>query len=190
MIYKLYNKGFISEYTRSYYCCKFMCSEKYLPKNWESISKEWISCWHGTKFKNIESIIENGLKLPGTKLKDGTITPYTTYIPLEKEISGIKNWENAIFASSNILTALNYSDEFHGLVEVKIKPNSFTKHKTEYIYQFFEKHGTSIGSATDIDDIFRISCEKDIIVISITFICKGSRFIEFIEDIHDGYIEI
>lgn len=185
MIYKLHNKGFISDYIKGYYRFKFICSKKNLPQNWEIISKDWITAWHGTKFKNIESIIENGLKLPGTVLKDGTITPYTTYIPKGKEVSGIKNWDNAIFVSGNILTALEYSDEFHTILEVKIKPNSFTKHKTSYIYHFFENHSHSIiGSETDIDDIFRITSEKNIMVISITFFNDEKKFIEFQGNYH------
>ena len=43
----------------------------------------------------LESIVENGLKLPGTKLKDGKIQKPKD-IPLKNEVFGIKNWENAI----------------------------------------------------------------------------------------------
>ena len=84
-------------------------SKKNLPKNWDIISKNWISAWHGTKFKYLESVVENGLKLLGTQLKDGNFTQNPVYIPLKNEVFGIKNWQNAIFASQNIYYALNYS---------------------------------------------------------------------------------
>ena len=87
---------------------KFIFSQKNSDINY----KNWIPAWHGTKFKYLESIAENGLKLPGTKLKDGTYTPKPKDIPLVNEIEKIKNWENAIFASQNIYFALNYCDKF------------------------------------------------------------------------------
>ena len=154
-----------------------MCSKRILPKNWDIISKKWISAWHGTKFKYLESIVENGLKLPGSKLKDGKYTPKPKDIPLKDEVSGIKHWENAIFASQNIHFAIHYSDEINdhnkedytGLVEVKIRPNSFTKHRSKFIVYCLGDH-YSIGGDEEIDDIFRISSEEDIIVTSITFI--------------------
>ena len=108
LIYKLYNKGFISDYfeikkdifTDKNYIRKnevavkkFICSRKNLPTNWDIISKNWISAWHGTQFEYLESIVENGLKLPGSRLKDGKYVPKPKDIPLKDEVSGIKNWE-------------------------------------------------------------------------------------------------
>ena len=90
VISKLYKKGLISDYIQidgidksdfrfpygieKIMVKKFICSKKNLPKNWDIISKNWISAWHGTKFEYLESVVENGLKLPGTLLKDGTFT--------------------------------------------------------------------------------------------------------------------
>ena len=197
LISKLYNKGLISDYIEikdefKYFDSekggntkigvvvkKFICSKKILPKNWDIISKKWIPAWHGTKFEYLESIVENGLKLPGSKLKDGKYTPNPKDIPLKDEVSGIKHWENAIFASQNIQFAIHYSDEINynnwydytGLVEVKIRPNSFTKHKSKFIVTCFGGHfSIDNWSNNEIDDIFRISSEEDIIVTSITFI--------------------
>jgi hypothetical protein len=155
----------------------FRFTRKILPKVWEIISKKWIPAWHGTQFKYLESIVENGLKLPGSKLKDGKYTPNPKDIPLKDEVSGIKHWENAIFASQNILFAIHYSniisydnyEDYTGLVEVKIRPNSFTKHRSKFIVYCLGDH-YSIGGDEEIDDIFRISSEEDIIVTSITFI--------------------
>ena len=193
LIYKLYNKGFISDYfeikkdifTDKNYIRKnevavkkFICSRKNLPTNWDIISKNWISAWHGTQFEYLESIVENGLKLPGSRLKDGKYVPKPKDIPLKDEVSGIKNWENAIFASQNIKFAIHYSNgiddkkmfDYTGLVEVKIRPNSFTKHKSKFIvYSFLGHYSIDYGNE-QIDDIFRISSEDDIVVTSITFI--------------------
>ena len=189
IISKLYKKGLISDYIQidgidnsdiwfpygieKIMVKKFICSKKILPKNWDIISKNWIPAWHGTKFEYLESVVENGLKLPGTLLKDGTFTQNPIYIPLKNEVFGIKNWQNAIFASPNIYYALNYSElvdsEWKGIIEVKIKPNSSSKHKSKFIIKYFASHYTPIES-TEIDDIYRISSEKDIVIISITFI--------------------
>ena len=98
------------------------------------------------------------------------------------EIEKIKNWENAIFASEKIQLALNYSDkidDFKGLVEVKIKPKSYTSHKSSYIAKFVFGHFLEEGEDENIDDILRISSEKNIIVTSIIFISnKGEYHIE------------
>ena len=41
---------------------------------------QWITAWHGTNYKYLDSIIKYGLQPPETKLEDGTITPKTKYI--------------------------------------------------------------------------------------------------------------
>ena len=58
---------------------------------------DWIPAWHGTLFKNLESIIKYGLRLPETKLKNGKLTPKPTCSP--DNVCGIKNWDKAIFAT-------------------------------------------------------------------------------------------
>jgi V8-like Glu-specific endopeptidase len=176
LINKLYHKGLIYDYFQmegkysNIILKKFVCSKIIYQPNWKYISKYWISAWHGTDFYNLESIVENGLKIPGTKLKNGIITQSPTYIPLKDQLFGIKNWENAIFASPSIKCALSYSDDiiWKGLVEVKINPNGFTKHKSKYINSYINGHPDF--PEEKIDDIYRISSEKDIIVLSITFV--------------------
>ena len=196
LLSKLYNKGLISDYIEieSYIVEDFPKEKKcvvvkkfiFSQKNSDINYKNWIPAWHGTKFKYLESIAENGLKLPGTKLKDGTYTPKPKDIPLVNEIEKIKNWENAIFASQNIYFALNYCDKFEndfwdnkkskkdihdwtGLVEIKIKPKSFTRHKSEFIYKYFVGHYTE-KEGLMWDDIFRIPSEDSIILTSFTFV--------------------
>ena len=60
--------------------------------------------------------------------------------------------------------------DYTGLVEVKIRPNSFTKHKSKFIVYNFGSHFSIDYGDEQIDDIFRISSEDDIVVTSITFI--------------------
>ena len=205
---KLYNKGLVSD------LIQFKKEDKYSPNNYYIAIKKfiitqknlsvdyyntWIPAWHGTKFENLESIVENGLRLPGTKLKNGRITQSPNNIPLREEVLGIKNWENAIFASQNIYYSLGYcniieekdtkfdpypvpySFGWKGLVEVRIKPNSFTKHQSQFVIPYFVNH-FYIEKNKEIDDIYRIDQKKMLLwhllfllTIAIFFILREKR---------------
>ena len=152
-----------------------------LGKNYKDFyhkTKTWIPAYNGTKYKYLESIVEYGLKIPGTKLPNGLKTQKPIYIPLNDNVSGIKNWESAIFVSPSINYALDprYSeiidniskdDKYNIIVGVRIRPNSFTKHKSKIIIENFPFHPDIDGN---VEDIYRISSEKDIIATSINFI--------------------
>jgi hypothetical protein len=125
------------------------------------------------------------LKIPGTKLPNGIITQKPIDIPLKDNVSGIKNWESAIFVSPSINYALdpryseiidnnNKDDKYNIIVGVRIRPNSFTKHKSKIIINNFPFHNFIDGNNKDI---YRISSEKDIIVTSINFI--KYKFLKF-----------
>ena len=188
LINKLYKKGLISDYIEykdsigpigdMSYTDEIVVAKKFIfSQNCSNVNyKNWVPAWHGTKFKYLESIAENGLKLPGSELKDGSYTPKPIDIPVVNEIEKIKNWENAIFASPNIFFALNYCDksnkdiyDWTGLIEVKIKPKSFTRHKSKFIYKYFSGH-FHLNEDYLLDDIFRIPSEDSIILTSITFV--------------------
>ena len=204
LFYKLYNEGLVSDVkkisTLNYgkfdiKAIKFVCTKKNIIKNWEEISKTWIPAYHGTKFDYLESILKYGLKLPQTKLKNGTLTPKPIDIPLTYKVSGIENWENAIFASPNLFYALDkrysgtilensfidYNAKLREMyyspgpydakvvLLVKIKPNSFTKHKSKIIAKFHLHHMFFENNDFDINDIYRISSENDIAVTSVIF---------------------
>ena len=170
---KLYDKGFISEailLEKKYlssdprHALKLILRKKEIPKN-------WVSAWHGTQHEFIESIVEYGLKLPGTKIKDKIIKQNKSYIPLKDNVFGIKNWDNAIFVSKNIHYALsycnyNYTLKYFLLVEVKIKPGSFTEHKSKFIIDYYCGHGWNYKGG-DETDIYRIASDSDVIVTSI-----------------------
>ena len=195
LYYKLYYKGYVSNIKEikseegEIFLKQFIINHKF----GKSIFDNWIQTWHGTKFKYIESIIINGLKLPGTKIKDGTLVTESYDIPLYIEVDHIKNWGKAIFSSYNIYLSLQYSDEINmnenngeiynlfdkkdkvknftysekwkGLVKIKIKPNSFSKHKSKIVRNYHVNQDKYIDG-----DIFRTISEKDILITSVVFI--------------------
>ena len=172
----------------------------------------WIPVWHGTKFKNLESIIKNGLRPSGTKLSDGTtINPLSTHIPLNETFSGIKNWAKAIFVSPSIFYSSdvayaerilsldsnskynNSSDRWACLVEARVKPNSFTMHNST-IWRSQKIEGEPVNveyrvESKDNDDlIYRVESEKNIFVINISFVLV--KFLENVQDYCEGNIVI
>ena len=184
---KLYDRGFISEailikkqyqFSNSKNALKLILSKKETDKN-------WVSAWHGTQSEFIESIVEYGLKLPGTKIKDKIIKQNKSYIPLQDNVFGIKNWDNAIFASKNMHYALTYcnlnsSDKYYLLIEVKIKPGGFTEHKSKFIIYYYYGHGHNY-KGEDEADIYRIASDRDVIVTSIVVVPLSSCVMQMAE---------
>jgi len=182
LFFKLYNKGLVSDiidikHEGKIVAKKFIISQQYLKKDCNLIVKNWIPAWHGTKIKYIESIIKYGLKKPGTKLSNTEMTPEPQYGFTDKEIDHIQNWSDAIFASPRILCASDhsYSERIETkegvwacLIDVKIKPYSFTKHTSSKIIQIFKEHRAPDDPRDFI--IYRISSEDDIIAVAITFL--------------------
>ena len=201
LFYNLYDEGLVSdvkqisiydEYKYDIVAIIFQCRERVY---WTSETETWISAFHGTKFDYIESILKYGLKIPQTLLENGTLTPKPIDIPLIDKIFGIKNWENAIFASPNLFYALDsrYSgtvlkinkdlDDDNSkigkdyaskitlrvILLVKIRPDSFTKHKSKIIAKFHKHHCFFENNDFDIKDIYRVSNENDIVVSSVIF---------------------
>ena len=84
LFFRLYNKGLVSDiidikYKGDIVAKKFVISQKYLKKDYNLISKNWIPAWDGTKIEYLESIIKYGLKKPGTILKNSNMTPYPKF---------------------------------------------------------------------------------------------------------------
>ena len=97
LFFRLYNKGLVSDliiikHKGEIKAKKFIISQKYLKKNYQ-MSKYWIEAWHGTKLEYLESIIQYGLKKPGTELSNASMTPQPKFELIDKngEIDGIKN---------------------------------------------------------------------------------------------------
>ena len=200
----LYNKGLATQIIQSKNPYKYggLCTYNYTPPIDISEKRililnnslpldyyKWIPAWHGTQFKYLESIIEYGLKLPGSYLKSGNITPNAKDIPFTNEVLGINNWENAIFASPNIHYALKYCDIINakeqkwtfnimpipenwgwkGVLKIRIRPNSFSQHKSEIVIKYFGGHFCNDFS-NQLVDIYRITSENNVIIEYIAFI--------------------
>ena len=63
------------------------------------ILKTWKMTWHGTRFKNVESILARGLLPAGTR----GIKPPPGHFGLGETFYGVENWAAAIFVSPSIL---------------------------------------------------------------------------------------
>jgi hypothetical protein len=183
----LFNKGLVKDFIQFQDKDKnkniayiFPLSQKDYKKDYNN----WIGAFHGTIYQNLDSIIKYGLNIQGTKLKNGKITPKTKY-EHPKIVNGIKNWENAIFASPTIYLAKNYSEnKYRCVLGVKIEPNSFTNHYTEYLHIHccsFEDH--KYYEYLEDEVIYRISSAKNIIVNSIIFF--NEDFICFVKESED-----
>jgi len=144
--------------------------------------KNWKTAWHGTLYQNLNSIIKYGLKPQGTKLPDGTFSPKTKYKHPD-DTYGIKNWQNAIFASEKLFLAMTYSTgQYRCILEVKINPDGFKTYSTglclacvSYEESFF----------IDPEQILRVPSAENIVVNSIIFI-KNDYIKEIIKD-EDSY---
>lgn len=140
--------------------------------NNNSSPKDWIPAWHGTKIENLVSIIKYGLKMQGTRLPNGKCVPKTKY----PNLSGMKNWENAIFATPCVICASTYSyDEFIAgypyssiLIEIRIKPGSFTEHQSKELIG--KVGGHDYLSVFHNEIYYRIPLDKDVVIKSIAFI--------------------
>lgn len=98
---------------------------------------------------------------------------------------GIKNWEKAIFASSSLLLASNYStgkvyikshnfeESYSCILEVKIKPKSFTIHKNKEIVGYMASHIDGPYPIYKEENIYRILNDENIFVNSIIFVYYG-----------------
>jgi len=115
---------------------KLLCPSGLSQQKFIQISQNWTPAWHGTKFQNLESIIKYGLHPSGSKLPDGVkININEGHIPLDYELSGIKQWGKAVFVSPSLFYASNYAERINSclkrwcvLVETRVRPNSFTMH--------------------------------------------------------------
>lgn len=114
---------------------KIICYSSTYIQNFEDIKKNWIPVWHGTKYKNLESIVINNLKPRQVKLKNGEeIKGTVRHIGLNVQYNGVANWAKAVFLSPSILYCAiphyaeqieEYTQKFSCFIEAKIKPGSY-----------------------------------------------------------------
>ena len=214
LFHKLYNKGLVSNIIPikkkgEIIAQKLICSQIILPSNWSSIYKNWVPAWHGTKFRFLESIIKNGLKPSGTKLADGTtVNVLDGHIDLDVTVSGIKNWARAIFFSPSLFYSSDvvyaerinsFQDESSSsnrwacLVEVRVKPDSFTRHNSTVVnYQNLPGEPQTVEYRVEVksddDLIYRVPSEQSVVVTSITFVLV--KFLENVKEFYEGNIMI
>ena len=202
----LYSKGLVSNIVLikkkdKVIAKKLICSNTILPyftiKNWEPV-------WHGTKFRFLESIVRNGLKASGSKLKDGKeITPLPGHITIDQTVAGIKNWAKAIFVSPSIFYASDavYAERINSdscrwavLIEARVKPGTYTSHNST-VFNYNSKNGETddVEYRVEVDDencdyIYRVAHEKNIVIKSICFV--KVKFLENVQDYVEGNIVV
>ena len=108
----------------------------------------------------------------------GQIVPKTKYLPLQKKVLGIPDWENAIFVTPLINCASMYSfneliigylyPHSSSLIEIRIKPGSFTQHLSKELIGRVGEHGYFEVYHNEI--YYRILFNKNVAIKSITFI--------------------
>lgn len=196
----LYNKNYVAKIipikkNNVVIAQKLLCPSGLSQKNFTQISQNWYPAWHGTKFKNLESIIKYGLHPSGSKLPDGArININEGHIPLNVELSGIKQWGMAVFVSPSLFYACNYSERINSclkrwcvLVETRVRPNSFTMHPST-VLQYAKVSGEPyhlefrVNVKNDKHSIYRVPSQQNIIVTSITFV-----LVEFLENVSNYY---
>ena len=106
-----------------------------------NFNQNTIVAYHGTRISCIPSILKNGFKLPSELgLRSNFL--------LEQTFFGIQNYPNAIFVSPSIKYASLYGiqenaplDEYYIiLLQVRVKPNSYTMHSNTTNYNVNDPH--------------------------------------------------
>ena len=153
---------------------KILCKSN----NIDEVDNDWITAWHGTNFRNLESIVEIGLKPPGGKLKNGEeIQVCVSHISREISINNIHDWANGIFVSPSIFYSACpayakeiscNNEQWKVLVEVKVKPNSYYEGKST-CSNYVPKNGEPEMLEYRIDP----ENERDVQVYSLTFVRKN-----------------
>jgi hypothetical protein len=168
---------------------KILLNFNNLPKQYNSseVEKEWITAWHGTKFTNLKSIAEVGLKPPGVKLDNGNeIQIPVNHIQRNINYESFPDWANGIFVSPSIFYAAHpaYSKEisfkneqWKVLVEVRVKPNSYYETgSTCDDYKPKKNEPENLEYRIDAKD------EKDVQVYSLTFVKSKFFKVPFFEE--------
>lgn len=149
-----------------------------------SLYSNWISVWHGTKSKHLESILRYGLKPSGSKLPDGsTIKPPGNHYGLGETHFGIRNWANAIFLSPSISYSSHacYSERIFScneqwcvLIKALVNPTAYTMHEpTVYRYDPIDGEPDTPEyriNASSEDKILRVESARNVVVTSVVFI--------------------
>ncbi len=162
------------------------------------VPKDWVLTWHGTKFRHLYSIMKYGLHPPGTILSpESRISTQAGHIALNTKVGSFQNWAHAIFISPSIFYAADvvYSERIFSdqqrwcvVVETRVKPSSFTKHKQTLLNQKVllpgEPENLEYRVAVNADDdfILRVESNGNVIVTALVFVS-----VTFLENINEYY---
>jgi len=163
-------------------------------------SSNWILAWHGTKYRNLQSIMQHGLHAAGTTLSpEHRIFTQEGHIALNRRVGSYENWANAIFISPSIFYAADavYSERIFSdgqrwcvLVEARAKPGSFSKHKQTLLNRRDLLPGEPenleyrVAVKADEDFILRVESNRNVIVTALVFV--NLTFLENIGEYYKG----
>ena len=162
-----------------------------MPKEYslEEVEKDWLIAWHGTNYTVLESIAEIGLKPAGGKNKKGEeIQACFNHISQTATVEEVKDWGRRIFVSPSIFYCVYeaYAKEIYFknenlkvLVEVRVKPDSFIKHKSTC-----SKYKPKNGEPEMLEYRVDAKKEKDVQVFSLAFV--KNKFFEDEKNYKDG----
>lgn len=129
---------------------KLICTLQELSKDESErmILNDWVLGWHGTNYSVLGSIVKEGLKAPGEISSLGEIKPRDNHIARNVSVNEVDDWAKAVFVSPSIFysshrvyakTIVSNENTWCVLVETRVRPSSFTSHKsTVKDYQFKE----------------------------------------------------
>ena len=172
---------------------KIVCNLINLPNEYKlkEVESEWLTAWHGTNFGVLMSIAEIGLKPAGGLNKKGEeIEVCINHIGRDRTVDKIKDWANGIFVSPSIFYCSYdaYAKEiccnnelYKVLVEVRVKPNSFTEYKSTC-----PRYKPKDGEPKMLEYRIEPTKEKDVQVYSLTFVKK--EFLGTIKEYKQGEI--
>ena len=149
-------------------------------KNMQNVHDHWLHAWHGSKEKHLASILENGLKKPGSVLKDGTkISIPGGHIPAHSTVNGVKNWGMAIFLTPDIFYATSiYSQKIESqgekwciVIKTAVEPSAYKAYKstTPAFDRALKERGKMEGEPSDYPE-YRVEDENKVIVESVVFV--------------------
>ena len=151
---------------------------------WNDIFRNWESAWHGTRYRHLESIMNNGLLPAGTS----GINPEEGHFELNQEYLGIPNWAAAIFLSPCLFYSsheayservISESNEWCVLLKAYCKPGSYKSYRPTVLN--FESTFPDPEMRVPVDDllVLRVESERNVVVYSLMFVrCS------FLEDTH------
>lgn len=139
------------------------------------ICRNWEPAWHGTRYRHLESIMNNGLFPAGSS----GIKPEEGHFELNKEYLGISNWAAAIFLSPCLLYSsheayservISESQEWCVLLKAYCKPGSYKSYRPTVLK--FESTFPDPEMRVPVDDllVLRVESERNVVVHSLMFV--------------------